>query len=85
VQERVEGIKNKERTILANAAKTLVQSKVDFNKQYDNTLSKAYQDNDKLNSEERANKTRNYQQARNWELDHTKNMVERDQFKSKLA
>jgi hypothetical protein len=78
VQERVEGIKNKERTILANAAKTLVQSKVDFNKQYDNTLSKAYQDNDKLNSEERANKTRNYQQARNWELDHTKNMVERD-------
>ena len=84
-QERIESINNKERTILANAARTLVQSKVDFNKQYDKSLSQAYRDNDKLNEEERNNKTRNYTQARNWDLDHSKNMVERDQYKSKLA
>lgn len=78
-------MKYKERQILANTAKTLVQSKVNFNKDYDKTLLKAYENNDKLHMEVKANQARNYKQQKEWDLDHSKNMVERDQFKSKLA
>lgn len=62
-----------------------MEAKVNFNKEYDKSLKTAIIANEKLHSEELENKTRNYQDARKWEVEHTKNMVERDQFKSKLA
>lgn len=55
-----------------------MEAKVNFNKEYDKSLKTAIIANEKLHSEELENKTRNYQDARQWELEHTKNMVERD-------
>lgn len=44
---------------------------------------KAYENNDKLHKEVKENQARNYRQQKEWDLDHSKNMIERDQFKSK--
>jgi hypothetical protein len=40
-QEKTESINMKERKILALSAKKLVESKVDFNKEYDKTMKQA--------------------------------------------
>ncbi|CAD8115410.1 unnamed protein product [Paramecium sonneborni] len=85
VQEGVESVNLRERKILAEQAKRLVKAKVDFNQAYDHELKTAYQMNDQLYREETDNRTQMHNIQKEWKLEHTKNMITRDEYKQKIS
>ncbi|CAD8195383.1 unnamed protein product [Paramecium pentaurelia] len=85
VQEGIESVNLKERKILAEQAKRLVKTKVDFNQAYDKELKTAYQMNEELYQQEAQNRTQMHNIQREWKEEHTKNMISRDEYKQKIS
>jgi hypothetical protein len=70
---------------MTESAKKLVEKKIEFLRNYDDTLEIANKENEQLHRELREEKLKLHKIQREYELEHTKNMVERDPFKQKLS
>ena len=70
---------------MTESAKKLVEDKINFLRTYDETLEIANKENEQLHREIREEKLKLHKIQREYEFEHTKNMVERDPFKQKLS
>ena len=73
-----------ERTILASAAKNSILDKIEFMKKYDENLEKANKENEILFREQREEKERLHDIQREFQINHIRNMMERDPYKTKI-
>lgn len=84
-QERIETINLKERNLLAKAAEADIQSKLDIMKNFDNELQRANKENEELYKEDREEKMNKYLTVKQFEKEHTQNMINRDTYKQKIS
>lgn len=71
--------------MLAERAKTLVETKVQELQDYDRRLELANKENEILYREEREEKERMVRETRHYEHEHKKRMEDRDPYKTKIA
>lgn len=81
----LEGIKMKDRKILAETAKRELEGKLDFMKSYDENLVAVSKENEALNRVLREEKLAMHKTVREFEEKHKTNMIERDTFKHKMS
>lgn len=84
-QEKIETINLKERNLLAKAAETEIKSKLDIMKNFDSELQRANKENEELYKEDREEKMNKYLTAKQFEKEHTQNMISRDTYKQKIS